>query len=86
MEKTLTSLKQFANSPYVELGLIKYLVLKIEGNCELPEIIVNPTQNIKQKVEYIEKAYNEDLTLKANTNIKITDFDFVITLSEVDFL
>jgi hypothetical protein len=49
--------------------------ITIDGN--LPEIIINPYANIPSKLAYYEQAYNDDLTLKANNNIKIIKYDFV---------
>ena len=40
-------------------------------NFNKPEIIINTYSNFKSKLSYYEKAYNNDLTLKSNPNIKI---------------
>lgn len=39
--------------------------------CNKPEIIINPTENFQQKLDYIRNAYDEDLRLKACKDIKI---------------
>ena len=59
-------------------------------NLEKPEIIIHPYSNFNYKMEYYLKAYNENLTLKNNPNIKIIDVfasdyisDIVIALSHV---
>lgn len=51
------------------------IVVKVEG-CKAPEVIVNHRVNFEEKLTYYSKAYNDDLTLKANSKIRITDFDF----------
>ena len=38
------------------------------------EIIINPPANLPSKMKYYEKAYNDDLTLKSNPNIKIVNY------------
>lgn len=72
---TLSSLLNASKTYHVQDA--EYLVVIIEGNAPAPEIIVNPKKNFKSKLEYYEKAYNEDLTLKNNTDIRITGFYFV---------
>lgn len=49
------------------------------GMPDLPsnETIINPKKNFESKKSYYEKAYNDDLELKANTNIKIVDYSFL---------
>lgn len=39
---------------------------------EQPEIIINPYVNFDKKLEYYKNAYNDNGTLKANPNIRIT--------------
>lgn len=41
-------------------------------DLEVPEMIANPYQNLKAKIAYYEKAYDENMQLKANKEIKIT--------------
>lgn len=42
--------------------------------CTKPEIIVNPWENLEFKLEYYKKAYNDNLELVHNNDIKIIDF------------
>ncbi|MDF2844808.1 MAG: hypothetical protein K0R00_3234 [Herbinix sp.] len=50
----------------------KYIAVKIETKgSEKPEIIINPSENFKPKLEYYQGAYEEDLTLKKAKGIKI---------------
>lgn len=53
-----------------------YMVFLVEGATPQPEIIINVRASFKAKVEYLERAYNEDLTLKAVPHIKITKVAF----------
>lgn len=53
----------------------QYVAVKIQmKGFEGEEIIVNPRCNFEAKLDYYKKAYNDDLTLKANNDIKIVDF------------
>ena len=79
---TLTSLLESYDSWYTQ-HCAKFFLLKISGVGEKAEWIVNPRENFESKMEYIKGAYNEDLTLKANTNIKIEFYDFVESIGEV---
>jgi hypothetical protein len=50
----------------------KYIGVKIEAKGSAkPEIIINPSENFKAKLEYYQKAYDENLSLKAAKGIKI---------------
>jgi hypothetical protein len=58
----------------IEHGEIEGITLTIENpDMNLPEEIYNPIENAKYKRDYIEKAYDDELCLKANPKIKITD-------------
>lgn len=63
--------------PYVAV------VIQMEG-FELPEVIINPIDNFDRKLEYYKKAYNEDLTLKSFSGIKIIGFVGVQSFEEVE--
>lgn len=39
--------------------------------CEKTEVIVNPPENLANKLDYYKGAYNDNLTLKAYPAIKI---------------
>lgn len=41
-----------------------------------PEMIVNPPRNLESKVTYYLEAYDEDMRLKSNPNIRMTRFEF----------
>jgi len=40
------------------------------------EIIINPSENFDNKLEYYMKSYNDDLVLKTYDGIQITDCTF----------
>lgn len=49
-----------------------YVGVAIETQgMEGAEYIINPKCNLAQKLRYYDRAYNDDLTLKANTDIRI---------------
>ena len=58
------------------------IFVKIKGN-DKPEIIINHKDNFKSKRDYYKKAYNENLELKANTDIEIVNYLFAENLSEL---
>ena len=43
---------------------------------EKPELIINHISNFKNKLEYYQEAYDENLVLKSNNKIRITDFSW----------
>jgi len=43
------------------------------GDASEPEIIVNPRANFESKLKYYEDAYDDDMCLKYNKDIKIVD-------------
>lgn len=50
----------------------KYIGVKIEmKGFPQPEVIINQSDNFKSKLAYYQKAYDEDLNLKAAKGIKI---------------
>ena len=49
-----------------------------------PEIIINEKENFDSKFAYYKKAYNEDLTLKTFSGIKIIGFTFGDSLESLE--
>lgn len=50
-----------------------YVAVEIETRgMEKPEYIINPYENIAQKLVYYDSAYNDDLVLKTYDGIRIT--------------
>lgn len=65
-------IKQFLDAH--ELGIRYYcMAIKAPGATKR-ELIINPIENIEAKLKYVEGAYNDDLQLKANKEIQITDY------------
>ena len=68
----------------------EFLIVKIEteGNAE-PEIIINPLANVKAKMAYYDRAYNDNLELIAAKNngtlIRITDVLMTNNLSNLNW-
>lgn len=54
-----------------------FAVCVLLPGCTKPEIIINPWDNLEYKLEYYKKAYNDNLELINNTEIKIIDFGIV---------
>lgn len=48
------------------------------------ELIINPRQNFEKKLRYYKGAYNKDLTLKANNEIRIVGIAFSNHLSALE--
>jgi predicted Fe-Mo cluster-binding NifX family protein len=67
-----------------------FIVVKIatEGSTE-PEIIINPIANVKAKMTYYDKAYNDDLELIAaknnGTSVRITDVLMTTNLNDLNW-
>lgn len=75
-DMTLKGLLNYANSHWGK-NVAELLVLEIKLYDSEPEIQVNPKANFETKLKYIEGAYNNDLTLKTNSNIKIVSYEFL---------
>lgn len=62
-----------------------YSAILIENeNMPRPEVIINDWENLDQKIEYIDKAYTDDLVLKSCDDIKIKDFCHASSYEEVE--
>lgn len=54
-----------------------YIGVKVKHeDSEGAEIIINPSENFKDKLEYYKNAYNEDLVLKNCNKIRIIGFTY----------
>lgn len=80
-EMTLQGLLNLGNSYYAK-NEANYMIIFVEVEGNAPEIIINPKVNFETKLTYYSKAYNEDLTLKTNSSIKIIRFDFVESIND----
>lgn len=64
---------------------IQYVAVVIETKGSIGgEIIINPNSNFKNKMEYYERAYTYDLTLKAFNGIKIVGFTYGNSFDEIE--
>lgn len=50
-----------------------YVIVRVLGSTK-DEVIINHMDNLKSKIEYYEKAYDEDLKLKSCDKIRIVDY------------
>ena len=63
----------------------KYVGIKVQmQGFPKAEIIINENENFDSKFEYYKKAYNEDLTLKAFSGIKIIGFTYADSFQEIE--
>lgn len=63
----------------------KYVGVKIQmEGFPKPEIIINENANFDSKFAYYKKAYNEDLTLKTFSGIKIVGFTYGDTFEGIE--
>lgn len=64
---------------------IRYIAVKVSmKNFDQPEVIINSKDNFDKKLAYYQMAYNEDLTLKANPDIKIIDFVYGDSFADIE--
>lgn len=61
----------------------KYIGVKIQTEG-YDEVIINPTGNFSEKLEYYKNAYNDNLTLKSFGGIKIIGFTFGDTYESIE--
>lgn len=53
----------------------RYIGIEVrDSRLKESEIIINPRRNFKEKLEYYKKAYDDDLKLKACSDISIVSF------------
>ena len=82
-EITLAGFLRAASSYFAE-NEAEYLLLSMGGNAPAPETILNPKENFKAKVEYIQKAYDDELRLKNAPHICIANYAF-LTREELQY-
>jgi hypothetical protein len=75
-ENTLANLESELNTDFAKHEA-EYMVLKVMNDqSKDPEYIINPRPNFETKLQYLTKAYNDDLTLRSNPTIRIVEFHF----------
>lgn len=62
-----------------------FMVVYIQVGDGFPEAIINPKENFEAKIEYYKNAYDEELRLKTNSEVKMIDYDFVKYVNVVKF-
>jgi hypothetical protein len=62
-----------------------YVTVRVKGTPK-DEIIVNPIENAIIKSNYYANAYDDDLKLKVNQDIEITDFGCSADLNSLESL
>ncbi|MGA4519279.1 hypothetical protein ACPA0F_18635 [Solibacillus silvestris] len=67
----------------IDMEHINYAVVGVLGASNTLEVIVNPRENFGSKRDYYEKAYNESMELKANTDISVQFIAGLTDLSEL---
>ena len=77
---TLTNLEKLITENYKQTGNYLVTYVKIDDYIE---IIVNTNENLKKKLTYFQKAYNEDMQHKHSPNVKIVYFEAVSDLNEI---
>jgi len=73
MELTLTNLENCFKEAIRRDANFIGVAVEMQGFLR-PEIIINERANFESKLEYYKKAYNQDLTLKTFSGIKIIGF------------
>lgn len=86
MEKTqLEKLIDFLEENKDHVGLLVGIVMKLP-NQPKPELQVNYTQSLQNKINYFKAAYNPDLTLKANPEVKVLRWGWDVLLEGLEDL
>lgn len=82
---SLSGLVEQSELEEVTNGDVTHMIIQVQVGDSVPEWIINPAVNIPGKIDYYKAAYNEDLTLKANPDIKIVSYGFSCDMREWDF-
>lgn len=83
--KTLKDLKEcFEFAIENKYNYVAVLVCNIESDST--EIIINHSKNFESKLAYYQTSYNDDLTLKTYTRVKIVSFVYADTFDEIEYV
>ena len=83
MNLTMDNLRNCFNSAK-ELKY-NYVAVKIDmQGFEKPEVIINEKANFDKKLEYYEKAYDDNLVLKSFNGIRIVGFTFADVYEDIE--
>jgi hypothetical protein len=79
VEEVMNSLEKFIDFLRVhqEDGGFIGVIVKLP-NQDKPELIVNVPESLVTKIPYYQNAYNPDLTLKTNHNVKIVSWSWTV--------
>lgn len=61
-----------------------YIFVVVEVSSKKQDIIINKMKDMKDKVKYYKKVYNEELNHKSHKGIKIIAFDYLYNFSELE--
>lgn len=75
----MNSLEKFINflQKYQDEGGFIGVIVNLP-NQDKPELIVNVPESLVTKIPYYQNAYNPDLSLKTNPNVKIVSYSWVL--------
>lgn len=82
LEKNIRSLEKCFQMA-VNVGAKFVGVEVLMDQMDKPEIIINPSENIKFKLDYYRNAYNDNLVLKNCDRIRIVAFTYGNSLDEI---
>lgn len=63
----------------------KYIYTEIDLGYPSTEIIINPVDNIDEKIKYLCKTYNDDLE-HPHAPVKIVSFGWCYNLSQLEYV
>lgn len=61
---------------------INYMYILVKAYDNKPELIINSKESCNAKLEYYTYAYDYNLVLMSNNNIRVIDFGFVKSLGD----
>lgn len=65
----------------------KYIGILVQvPDLKRPELIINPAINFEKKLAYYKEAYDEDLVMKRNPDVKIIGFTHADSFDEIQAL
>lgn len=65
-------------------NLFYFVAVAIElPNTDAPEVIINPPENLENKLRYYIEAYDDHMKLKANPEVRIVDCEWLCKDSDV---
>jgi hypothetical protein len=82
-EMTLSGLERAIDSDWARGSKYAAIAITVPGNKGI-QIEINTHENIQNKLKYWKTAYNEDLSLKNNSEIRIVDYAFANTFAALE--